>query len=887
MIGSRSHLLSARTASESFKKTILLLFWLALGVYANAQSTTTISGIVYDPRTTADALPLPKVLVYATTAPVAPLEAGVQCLTYSAPSGVVGYTYTAADGTFTLNNVPQNTSYTLVIQAGKWRRQFSETVGTAPLAGLNLHMPSDHTQGDIPLIAISTGNADGLECVFRNMGIADSEFTDDTGATNPGGRIHLYSGLGIGGAVISTSTPVDTAFTENTATLNNYDMVMFPCQGTAFAEPGSALSNLVGYANAGGRVFATHYSYAWLDPGQPYDSQFPPVADWNHALALPLVDPGIATVNTGFSDGATLAQWLQNIGADYQNTPGQVQIGALRNDLQDAIAPTQVWLTDNDATLNNPIMQISFNAPVGAPAANQCGRVMYNEYHVIDATSNNGLIYPAECPASPTMDAQQQVLEYALFDLSSFVQPVIVPTVSITFAPSPLSVKQGDTADQVTVDVTNTSANTEIDSSAVLTFVLPPLMTASAISDAGGGWSCAASTLKCTRKTTLPSNASDSVTLTLSVGSYPPGGLANATGLLTATVSSPEFSSNVSASDKVVFQQQPAITWPTPAPIAYGTPLSAIQLDASSQLPGSFAYSPLAGTVLPGGQQILQTTFTPADTADYIPATASVTLTVFPAPVPLAITASANPAFVSNAVTFTAHLTSVAASPTGIVTFYDGTTQLGSAPVSAGAATLTVTSLQTGIHSIAATYSGDGNYQPANSASLSETIEDFTLALTGAASATVYPGTAATYPMTITPVGGATLPAAISLSVTGLPVGTTASFAPGAVAANAATTPITLRLTPTGLTLARPMRKPFNGSLLPVVLGLILFPFSRRLRRRWSCSRKASLVIIAAAGLAMGLLGCQVTYTPHTADVTITAASGPLSHTTIVSFTVE
>jgi len=29
-----------------------------------------------------------------------------------------------------------------------------------------------------------------------------------------------------------------------------------------------------------GRVFATHYSYAWLDPDSPYDSQFPAVANW-------------------------------------------------------------------------------------------------------------------------------------------------------------------------------------------------------------------------------------------------------------------------------------------------------------------------------------------------------------------------------------------------------------------------------------------------------------------------------------------------------------------------------------------------------------------------------------------------------------------------------
>ena len=46
------------------------------------------------------------------------------------------------------------------------------------------------------------------------------------------------------------------------------------------------------------------------------------------------------------------------------------------------------------------------------------------------------------------MSAQEEMLEYALFDLSTFVQPVVVPTLNVTFNPSPLIVKAGDAADQ-------------------------------------------------------------------------------------------------------------------------------------------------------------------------------------------------------------------------------------------------------------------------------------------------------------------------------------------------------------------------------------------------------------------------------------------------------
>jgi hypothetical protein len=72
----------------------------------------------------------------------------------------------------------------------------------------------------------------------------------------------------------------------------------------------------------------------------------------------------------------------------------------------------------------------------------------------------------------------------------------------------------------------------------------------------------------------------------------------------------------------------PAITWATPAPITYGTALSATQLDASSTVAGSFAYTPSSGTVLTVGAQTLSVTLTPTDTSDYNTATATVTLTV-------------------------------------------------------------------------------------------------------------------------------------------------------------------------------------------------------------------------------------------------------------------
>jgi len=81
----------------------------------------------------------------------------------------------------------------------------------------------------------------------------------------------------------------------------------------------------------------------------------------------------------------------------------------------------------------------------------------------------------------------------------------------------------------------------------------------------------------------------------------------------------------------------PTITWPAPAPISYGTPLGAAQLNAtasvaSANVAGTFTYTPPAGTVLGAGGQPLSVSFTPTDTTLYTSASAGVSITVTPAP---------------------------------------------------------------------------------------------------------------------------------------------------------------------------------------------------------------------------------------------------------------
>ncbi len=79
-----------------------------------------------------------------------------------------------------------------------------------------------------------------------------------------------------------------------------------------------------------------------------------------------------------------------------------------------------------------------------------------------------------------------------------------------------------------------------------------------------------------------------------------------------------------------VMKATPTIAWPTPSPIANGTPLGSSQLDAASNVSGSFVYSPETGSVLEPGPHTLQVVMTPTDVIDYNVVAASTNLTVQP-----------------------------------------------------------------------------------------------------------------------------------------------------------------------------------------------------------------------------------------------------------------
>jgi Flp pilus assembly CpaE family ATPase len=94
----------------------------------------------------------------------------------------------------------------------------------------------------------------------------------------------------------------------------------------------------------------------------------------------------------------------------------------------------------------------------------------------------------------------------------------------------------------------------------------------------------------------------------------------------------PEDRSNYAPTEAVlaisVLKAEPEVSWPAPAPIVYGSPLGAEQLNPSSNVHGSFVYKPATGEVLGMGQHTLAAFFTPQDQSNYLAMEVSVPLTV-------------------------------------------------------------------------------------------------------------------------------------------------------------------------------------------------------------------------------------------------------------------
>lgn len=382
---------------------------------------TTLSGRINIP---AGNLPIPGAYVYIPNAGLKSIAPGPSCercdtLFSGEP---VTKVQTDLDGKFVLDNVPTGDNVPLVVQVGKWRREvnvsYVEPCRETALPEENTRLPKTSAEGNIPKIALATGGADVLECLLRKLGIADSEFTTDTG----NGRVNLYTGVTSGANRFDTTLNGGAMFTSartlwgTAANLNKYDLFMGSCEGSMQPsnETAQSIQNVYDYVNAGGRVFASHWHSYWIRQQ----------TNWNGMLTFNnRADIGNTTadISTNFGRGSTLASWLVQPSVGGSTMLGKLDLRDAQNTLQSVdTTRVQSWIT---VPASQNVQYVSFDTPSNAPASQKCGRFVLSDIHVSSGDMPNQP-FPRGCTTT-TLSPQEKALIFLLFDLSSCIEPPI------------------------------------------------------------------------------------------------------------------------------------------------------------------------------------------------------------------------------------------------------------------------------------------------------------------------------------------------------------------------------------------------------------------------------------------------------------------------------
>jgi hypothetical protein len=342
----------------------------------------------------------------------------------------------------------------------------------------------------------------------------------------------------------------------------------------------------------------------------------------------------------------------------------------------------------------------------------------------------------------------------------------------------------------------------------------------------------------------------------------------------------------------------------TVAPAPTGTPAGTVSFYSGTTLLAAVAVNSsgiaaFTTSSLPAGALILTAVY--SGNAGFAPSTSSALTEMVTAPAATAttttLTASPNPLADGQPATFTATVTPApTGGPAGIISFYSGTTLLGTGTLSAsGVATYTTSSLAAGADSITAVYPGNAGFAPSTSPPLSETVNTAYTVTGPATPVAAAPGGAATFNLSVPPLGGP-FDGLVTLSATGLPPGATATFNPPTVTPGSLGAPTVLTIQLPALTAnnsARDIPARHTGfPSVPFSLGFVLF--GAVLGRKRIPKTLVLVLALASLGVAMSLVtGCGGGFatTPLTPagnyTITVTGTSGSFQASTTVTLVVQ
>jgi hypothetical protein len=319
-----------------------------------------------------------------------------------------------------------------------------------------------------------------------------------------------------------------------------------------------------------------------------------------------------------------------------------------------------------------------------------------------------------------------------------------------------------------------------------------------------------------------------------------------------------------------------------------GTSLSSTAITTPSGLAVSITYN--GSTTAPTNAGSYAAIATVND-ANY-QGSASGTLTVAQAASNVTLSSNATAITPGQSLTLTATVSDATSgsigTPTGVVTFFDGTTQIGTVTLANGTAVLNISTLAAGVpHSLSATYAGDTNFAGSSMSTpvaVGVNTLDFTFTPPSNINLTVPVGGSVSTTFSIAPMQGG-YGGAVTFSAAALPVGATATFSPSSIPANTSgpqTVTMTIQVPQSSSVVSRVGRD--WQPMAPIALSVLLMPLAavRRLRRKVLLTMLCVLSLTGATALSGCAEGAAQNY-----PVMVSANAGSVTHRFTVNLEVK
>jgi hypothetical protein len=350
-----------------------------------------LRGVVYAPN---GLDPVGRALVYIARDEPEPLPAQNDCeLCKILSSGVWVQTHSDAKGAFRFTAVPAGT-LRLVVQLGRFRRITtieascnSEIV----LDAAQTRLPRNRKEGDIPNVAVSTGQVDRMQDVLTKIGLEQFDLIEGRGASS------------------STPYPTLAALLGDPVKLGSYHILLLNCSNgfESLLQSSATVKNVQDFVHAGGRLFVDDLSYEFIQWPFPDAISFESL-DGHDALDAAELGKPLASVTASITQ-PELRSWLELFPGMLQSD-GTVSIQGWLGHWAVMHAPgagSKVWVQGDvsfypSSTGSRPL---TVSADPVRSDGRRCGRVAFNSYHTVPNQSS---------PTSPFLP-QERILEYIFF----------------------------------------------------------------------------------------------------------------------------------------------------------------------------------------------------------------------------------------------------------------------------------------------------------------------------------------------------------------------------------------------------------------------------------------------------------------------------------------